>query len=217
MAVSPISDELIKQINVFCEICVNVRYYVCQHRALFDDNPHKPSILERPWAGFWERLSFVTSEYALLQIAKLHDSRAFRVKGEVRQNLTLRYFSEMEVGCWSDEDATALKVLEGRMTELIGKFLTPARNRLLAHNDLDECMAERQEKLGAFGEDGDIEYFQCLQSFVNILFNYTKFSDGRYSGGIYPLEISGDENDFICFVDFIAHAQMSELEQDFCS
>ena len=73
------------------------------HRVLFDDNPNGEDSKYGPLLG---RLSNITADYALLQLAKLHD----RAKGK---NLTLEYI--IENAGWDSATASTLRQLHRQL------------------------------------------------------------------------------------------------------
>src|SRR5438034_5077746 len=93
------------------------------HRVLFDDNPNGE---DSKYGALLGRLSEITADYALLQLAKLHD----RARGK---NLSLEYI--IEGGDWDDETETTLRQLHSQL-DAFYRQIKPARDKILAHSDL---------------------------------------------------------------------------------
>ena len=101
----------------------------------------------------------MTQEYALLQIAKLHDHAV--VSGKI--TLSIDYV--LTYGGWSNEEQRKLSSLAKEMNGLASK-LRSARNQTLSHNDLAAILAGGV--LGAFDQDEDVHYFYKLCEFADI-------------------------------------------------
>jgi len=161
---NPISPDVAKQ---FCELCNWA--YECRttHKRLFDKNERTEKTIGRA-KYFTARLSVITQEYSLLQICKLHDPAI--QKGAV--NITIDYI--VRFGDWGT-DTARINGYVIRLAELFEK-LKSARNKILAHNDLEAIM--EVATLGAFPDGLDDEYFSALQELVNAV--HEKWLDGPY-------------------------------------
>ena len=106
------------------------------------------------------------------QIAKLHDPAEQGDNQNVSVDFVVRF------GEWGDREAEIRKI-EVRLLELWG-HLEPARNKLLAHNDLEALLAN--DELGAFPEGEDELYFAALQELANVV--HDRWGDG----GPYPFD-----------------------------
>jgi len=73
------------------------------------------------------------------------------------------------------EDKNSLEQLAAKLDELY-KQISPARNKVIAHNDLDVLL--RGEPVGGFPEGLDKEYFQCLEEFARRV--HKKCDHGHY-------------------------------------
>ena len=114
----------------------------------------------RRHADSLNRLSIITQEYSLHQLAKLHDP-AVQGKGI---NLGIDYV--IEFGAWDDPTLTVLRRLKTDL-ETLADLIRPARNKALAHNDLATLLAIKG--VGAFPADADVKYFRALQEFVDVV------------------------------------------------
>ena len=150
-----LSDRVVTEFHALC----NHAYEAwLTHRILFDNNPRVADLETGRAAPFFVRLSIITQEYALQQIAKLHDPAV----QQGRKNLTLEY--ALRFGAW---DAATTQALEAMLKDLevFAKQIKPARNRVLSHNDLEFILDS--EEPGGFKKDADRRYFETLQEFVN--------------------------------------------------
>lgn len=144
--------------NKFCD-AANWAFVVwITRRTLFEGNKDIATTLGKSPA-FCERLSIITQEYALLQIAKLHDNAKL---GKSR-NLSIDYM--VKFGDWGKKKPE-MERLAARLSDFWNKIAT-VRNKVLAHNDLDAMLTN--ELLGMFDDGEDEEYFKALQEFVDIV------------------------------------------------
>lgn len=162
---NPISPDVAKQ---FCELCNWAYECWVMHKRLFDENEKTETTIAKA-KYFTSRLSVITQEYSLLQICKLHDSAIQRSA----VNITIDYI--VRFGDWG-EDTNKINQHAELLTALFHK-LKSARNKLLAHNDLETIMGATA--LGGFPEGLDDEYFTALQELVNTVHE-------RWHGGPYP-------------------------------
>ncbi len=146
----------------FCKLCGWAYETWLSHRELFDDNLRALE-LQKSWAGDeLLRLSIISQEYALLQVAKLHDRAV--VSGKI--TLSLEYI--MVYGGWKPEVLEKLNRLEEKLN-IFARQLRDVRNKVLSHNDLASIVAGAT--LGEFVKGEDEAYFRNLQEFVNIIHN----------------------------------------------
>jgi len=156
---------------LFCRVCSWAYQAWVTHKYLFDQNDKKTDTLQKAPA-FTSRLSTITQEYSLQQIAKLHDPAVQKTDLNVSVDFVVRF------GEWGAKEAE-IKAIEERLLQLWG-HLKPARNKLLAHNDLKALLAN--EALGGFPEGEDDLYFAALQELVNEV--HARWVDG----GPYPFD-----------------------------
>lgn len=162
---NPISPDVAKQ---FCELCNWAYESWVTHKRLFDENEKTETTIAKA-KYFTTRLSVITQEYSLLQICKLHDSAIQRSA----VNITIDYI--VQFGDWG-ADTNKINQHALRLTALFDR-LKSARNKLLAHNDLEAIMSATA--LGEFPEGLDDEYFATLQELVNTVHE-------KWLGGPYP-------------------------------
>lgn len=165
----------------FCDLCDWAHEAWMTHKCLFDDNPNRAEQVDRvPW--FFNRLSIITQEYALQQIAKLHDP--WRQHGQV--NLSVDYIAEC--GAWGSAQAS-IDELRERLNRLPER-LKLARNRVLSHNDRETAVAN--PTLGLFEAGEDNQYFDALQDLVNAVHR-------KWCGGPFPFNdlVVADSREFL--------------------
>jgi len=152
----------------FCELCNWVYESYITHKILFDDNNDTEGTIGKA-KDFTIRLSTITQEYVLLQICKLHDP----AKQRESHNLTINYILSFDN--WGEEEAQIKKFAE-ELSKLF-QLLSPARNKILAHNDLKTHTLNTT--LGSFSEDMSNKYFEVLQELANAV-------SAKWLGGPYP-------------------------------
>jgi hypothetical protein len=167
----------------FCKLCGWAYETWLNHRELFDDNARADKLWQS-WAGdTLARLSVISQEYSLLQVAKLHDSAV--VSGKI--TLSIDYV--VNYGAWSAPVRSRLEALQIKLNGF-GSQLRNARNKSLSHNDLAAVVSGAP--LGAFAKGEDEAYFQTLQELVNIV-------HGEVVGGPWPFD-SLVKNDVAAFL-----------------
>ena len=144
----------------FCKLCDWAYEAWLSHREMFDLNPRAAELLKSFAAEQLARLSIISQEYSLLQIAKLHDPAV--VSGKI----TLGIDYVVTYGAWSQTTRSQLETLRLKLNGF-GSQLRDIRNKSLSHNDLAQIVAGAT--LGAFQPGEDELYFQTLQDFVNIV------------------------------------------------
>ena len=152
----------------FCELCNWAYESWVTHKCLFDANATPDNNIGRsPY--FTQRLAIITQEYALHQIAKLHDP--WKQRNSI--NLTIGYV--VECGGWG-EHKSQVDQITARLNDL-HEAIRPARNKILSHNDLHTAVGNAA--LGRFAEGDDDSYFDALQDLVDLVHD-------RWIGGPYP-------------------------------
>lgn len=146
--------------RVFCEYCDWAHRCWMLRRSLYDDNP-KQHLLNRPRNKYlFVQLEKVLQEYWLHQVAKLHDPAL----QSGRRNLTIDYV--VNHARWESRVSDDLVTLSASLEEL-SKAIRGARNRLLAHNDLEAILS--QVNLGAFDPGVAETYFNSLQQMASLV------------------------------------------------
>jgi len=166
-----INKDVIKK---FCELC-DWNHQVWMICLAIEENSITKNIFRGECKGFFVRFNKIMLEYAILQLVKLHDPPIQNQK----TNLTLKYI--VEYGDWDSETRGQLETLYRKLEELGGKSgpLKSARNNIISHYDLETVVKEIT--LGAFDKGKEVEYFQVLQEFVNLIHE-------KSIGGPYPFD-----------------------------
>jgi hypothetical protein len=173
MGTAPPKDPptLVKE---FCHQCNWAFACWIAHRRIFDDNSNK-KLLDRIAPNFNEYLWRISQVYCYQQICKLHDPAESPSRNMTSCNLTIDYVTRYVD--WG-EDKKNIEQLADKLKALYKRLnLSPARNKVIAHNDLDVLL--RGEPVGGCHEGLDKEYFQCLQEFASHI--YEKVLKGHYS------------------------------------
>jgi AbiU2 len=158
MAVTPPQSALSRTVlDKFRDQCNWAHEVWTLRRALIDHNRRKKTLQRGPYFYFVVAIGNALHDYSLQQIAKLHDPAA---SGR-RVSLTFEYV--VEYGGWDTKTLRRLKQIKGRLDSLY-KQIRPARNQLLAHNDLGALLIGAP--LGDFKEGADKRYFKSLFTFL---------------------------------------------------
>ena len=164
---SGFSQQVVKE---FCSICSWTFEVWQNHKALFDDNPKQELLKSSKGAAVFARVNTISQEYVLHQIIKLHDPAV------MRGNVTLGIEYIIRFGAWDQATLNSLNLLAAKL-DAFAKQLRTVRNKILSHNDLEAIL--NGGELGSFPEGEDVEYFNALQEFVNLVHDYE-------IGGPYP-------------------------------
>jgi hypothetical protein len=146
-------------INRFCAHVSWAEQAWLLRRHLFPENKDVARLFEGPHRYFFTRLQIILQEFWLSEVAKLHDP-PMQAK---RTNLCVDYV--LEGGTWSTSTRATLKDLRDRMATFAAK-IKDARNRLLAHNDLEVILSG--DSLGTFEDGDDVAYFEALRAFAEL-------------------------------------------------
>ena len=175
----------------FCQLCDWTYQAWITHKCLFDANPTPHNNMGRsPY--FARRLAAITQEYALQQIAKLHDPW----KRGNATNLTIDYI--VERGAWGTQKPVVQEIA-AKLAKL-HQLILPARNKILSHHDLDT--ATSNTTLGSFSAGDDDSYFASLQELVDAVHD-------RWVGGPYPFDdlAEADAREFLQLLERAPHSR----------
>ena len=151
---NPLSESTLKD---FCDLCNWIYEVWITHRILFDDNPRKAELQKSFGGDALGRLSIVSQEYLLLQIAKLNDNHS----SYSGSNLSIKYI--VKSGDWPP----AVNELANELNKF-SENLKIARNKLIAHNDLTTIQSSNSG-YGAFDESAGLDYIKNLEKFANLI------------------------------------------------
>jgi len=170
-------DETAKEIvDWFCDRVhrlISVRYI---YKVLFEDEqPSCQTLMEKTASSFFADLNRILHEYLLLESAKITDPATTGGDG----NLTVDFL--VQNICWPndkailnnmtslpDDDKDIQKELKSLQaaTKEFRKHIKRARNKLLAHSDMEIVLSGTS--VGAFPEGEDRKFFAALQRLCNI-------------------------------------------------
>jgi AbiU2 len=145
-------------VEEFCKLCDWAHEVWLNHLELFDNNQRAAELMNSFAGDELARLSIISHEYSLLQIAKLHD------KAVMNGNVTLGIDYVLTYGGWSDSVRCRLEELAKEL-DGFARQLRDARNKSLSHNDLAAIVAGAT--LGEFANGADERYFKALHEFAN--------------------------------------------------
>ena len=151
---------------------------------LFDSNPETERILRESANLFFTDLNTMMQEYAILLVCRLTGPAESRGKA----NLSTQRFTKLmrDSGCLTPE----IERLDMALREY-GELLEPARNKIIAHSDLEVHFNDIV--LGAHGEEEMVKFFENLQAYFDAAGNAV---------GVGPLDFrstsgSGDAIDLV--------------------
>lgn len=176
-----------KLIVEFCKHC-DWAYQAWQLRKhMFDDNPRKTLLWHPDQKHFFNMLALILQEYWLQEVAKLHDPAIQNGAKNLSVNYILDHIE------WPPHVKEELENV-ARNLGALPEAIRPARNKLLAHHDLNTIRSGKW--LGGFENETDLKYFEQLQLFVNL-------AHAEVIGGPYPFD-SLIKNDVAGFMEAIA-------------
>ncbi len=154
MTQDPLQKEFIK----LRDQAIWLRQTVNTFNHLFDSGPETERILRESADLFFTDLNTMMQEYAVLLVCRLTGpAESF---GKV--NLSTQRFTKLmrKSGCLTPE----IERLDARLTAY-GKLLKPARNKIIAHSDLEVHVDDIA--LGAHGEEVTVEFLKDLQAYFD--------------------------------------------------
>lgn len=128
------------------------------YRLLYDDNQDKINTIQKA-SSFFELVHHLLVEYVFLQVSKLHDAK--KIGG--RFNLSIDFLTK---DLTPEHSYSEIYESKSKL-ESFYKSIQSARNRRISHIDYKTIFSD--EDKGEFPEGLDIEYFQELQVFVDLL------------------------------------------------
>jgi hypothetical protein len=181
-----VSDQL-KDISCTDETAKKIVERFCDHihwlvsvphiyQVLFEDEqPSCRTLMEKTASSFFTGLNRILHEYLLLESAKITDHATTR--GDT--NFTVDFIVQnirwpndravlKKMTSLPTDDKDILKELKSlqAVAEGFRKQIEPARNKLLAHSDMEIVLSGTS--LGAFPEGEDRRFFAALQKLCNI-------------------------------------------------
>lgn len=86
-------------------------------------------------------------------------------------------------GGWDNNTKAKLQSLQTQLNGLATK-IRPARNKVLAHNDLEAILNESTH--GAFEAEADTQYFKKLEEFANVVCENSTGESWHYFTDVEP-------------------------------
>ena len=151
--------------ETFCHQCEWVYECWSMNLALHECVIHRRPLL--PDMSFWNspigrflgHHTKISSEYTLLEVAKLHDRRIMRGQG----NLAIGFFVDQK-DTWSSIEKENLDGIRNKLDAFYTKHIKPVRNKILTHSDLTTF--RNNTLLGNFAENEGNDYFRDLGHFA---------------------------------------------------
>ena len=150
-------------VDKFCDLCDWIMQVWQMRKFLFDENPHRPTLMEPRYEHFFYRLQEVLQASRLHELAKLHDPA---VQGGAKGHINLSIDYMIEYGRWDTATEDRLRELNSKMTTL-AKPVKDVRNKILSHNDLKVLLTSKE--LGGFDPGEDESYFLRLREFASLV------------------------------------------------
>jgi len=155
------TDEKAKKIvERFCSHVhwlVKVRY---TFKVLFEDRqPSCRTLMEKTASSFFADLNRILQEYLLLECAKITDPATTYDDANFTVDFLVQNIS------WPNDKKKGLESLQADAANF-RKHIKRARNKLLAHLDMETVLSE--SPLGGFTEGEDKKFFDALQKLCNI-------------------------------------------------
>ncbi len=176
-------NEYQEKVKSFCNECVWAWAVYEQYSKLYEQGKPRLDLLEKIASTFFSDLHMIMKGYLLAQICKLTDP----AKTSGNFNLTTNYL--IEYLPWPQNVKEELQSISLKLNSF-RKYIVDARNKILAHNDLNTIIEDNT--LGAFPVGEEKAFWDNLQSFVNVAY-------GHYFGGIFPIDTTAiaDADDLI--------------------
>lgn len=153
------SDRLTEAAPYLCQKVEEILWSFEMHKRLFETNRQNDPLKSPRFGQFFVRLNELLIDHWFLCVARLHD-RAYTSQW----NLTLEYFAELPH--LDANTAKKMKELIQRMEGFADLIKTP-RNKLLAHNDVDQITSRADA--GSFQPGQDEEYIEQLKQFASLV------------------------------------------------
>ena len=153
--------------DAFCDECRSVFENWATCRIVFADLPAQAEasdvdVLETPIGQCIERVYRMCLEAWISQVVRLDDP------GEQRGNWNLSIGRLCEADGWTDAERAKIDRLRERLKGLPER-LKPARDKIIAHNDLPVRLAGNE--LGGFPEGMDEDYFNALAELATMVWH----------------------------------------------
>ena len=181
------SDENSKQlVQAFLDHFVYIKQIYYSYKNLFEDDNFTKN-MQMYTNDFFCELNGIYINLITLLHTKIMDPEYTGRENNKNYNLTVDYIiNNIE---WTLDEKNELLQIKEKCARYIEK-IKPARNKVIAHNDIDTYMASKI--LGAFEKGLDTAFLKEIELFCNII---TEKVLGRKCGQII-VNIEGDVQDF---------------------
>ena len=144
---------------------------------LFNSGPDTKRVLEESAGSFFFELNTIMQEYLILLVCRLTGPAKFGKK----DNLSTQRFTKLmrDNGCLTPENKDEIEDLDTRLRNY-GEILKPARDRLIAHSDLETHANARI--LGQHEEERAVQFLEDLQAYCDA---------AGIAVGVGPLDFQG--------------------------
>ena len=139
---------------------------------------------------FFDTLLDLVIRDFFLESAKILENSITRVRGETKQNLTVKHFVQRDN--WTHEQKRKLSAYDKKLNNFYRR-IKDARDKIISHNDLHTYEDANSEGLGAFPAGLDDEFVNTLEEFYNYLHEISfgetwgRFNPNVETGGIHEL------------------------------
>ena len=148
----------------FFNLCVEARSNLDLYRSMFENDPTQTQTCLQFAPYFFTDINRIIIRTITLDVCKLTDPARM---GSFN-NLTTNYILEMP--CWPLERKARLAEFNDLLMSF-RKKLDKARNKIVSHTDV-HTQIEKLEQLGQFNKGEEWEFFQNLQSFLDIAWGH---------------------------------------------
>jgi len=158
-------------------------------------------LMERMAKEFFQQLNVLMIHQLILSYCKFTDPST-----KMGSNLTIDYFTSIKEDeiCNNENIKTGLSQVNA-----FRNYIVPARNKIIAHNDLETHIAFKE--LGGFPEGDDNKFINGIESILNEL---SRIINGDIYGDFIET-LSGDVFDFIKILRYAnGMLEMFENERD---
>jgi len=181
-------------IEAFCEECVWLHSIRKHFADLFEFNESRNRLLFEVAGTFFHDLNLAFIEYILLQQCKLTDPAS---SGTDKDNLTTNFILQLN---WTPEAKASLIEQNAILLRFRAKIVD-VRRKLVAHLDLRARL--QTLSFGQFTASEEAEFWQALQSFVNI-------AHSEAIGGPFEISATIQEGD----VASLVHSLKDSVDYD---
>ena len=172
---TPMSDPK-EIIDEFCVLCEWAWIDYCLYRSLIETNKRTLDLCMSVAPHFFEDFNRIICEHLVIQYCKITDP----AKTGKRSNLTTNYI--LEELPWPDSISKKLRDVNDRLKGF-RQHIEPGRSKQIVHVDFS-AQTGRLDNLGSFPEGADGQFFEDLQTFINIAYGH------HHNGKPRPIDVA---------------------------